>query len=33
MHIDEFIATYTPLEVEKVERRDVLGRFQNKLAI
>ena len=30
MHIDEFVQQYTPLEVEKVERKDVVGRFQNK---
>ena len=33
MHIDEFIKTYTESEVEKVERRDVLTRFQNKTAM
>jgi len=33
MHIDEFIKTYTEGEVEKVERRDVLTRFQNKTAM
>jgi hypothetical protein len=33
MHIDEFIQMYTPTEVEKIERRDVLKRFQNKMAI
>ena len=28
MHIDDFIESYTPLELEKMERRnDVLGRF------
>ena len=27
MHIDEFINQYTPMEVEKIERRDVLARF------
>ena len=31
MHIDDFIELYTPLEVEKIERRDVIGRFSNKL--
>ena len=31
MHIDDFIEAYTPLEVEKIERRDVFDRFQNKL--
>ena len=30
MHIDEFIHQYTPLEVEKVERKDVAGRFHTK---
>ena len=33
MHIEEFIKQYTQTEVEKVERRDVLARFQNKCAI
>ena len=33
MHIDEFIKQYTQQEVEKVERKDVLSRFQNKLAV
>ena len=33
MHIDEFIYQYTQVEVDKVERRDVLARFQNKTAI
>jgi len=33
MHIDEFIKSYTNTEVEKIERRDVLERFQNKAAI
>lgn len=27
MHIDDFIEAYTPLEVEKIERRDVVSRF------
>lgn len=27
MHIDDFIELYTPQEVEKIERRDVIGRF------
>ena len=33
MHIDEFIRQYTPQEVEKIERKDVLARFSNKLAV
>jgi hypothetical protein len=33
MHIDEFIRQYTTQEVEKVERKDALSRFQNKLAV
>jgi len=33
MHIDDFITQYTPNEVEKIERKDVLGRFVNKQAI
>ena len=33
MHIDEFIMQYTHSEVEKIERRDVLARFQNKIAV
>ena len=32
MHIDDFIDAYTPLEVERIERRDVVSRFQNKIA-
>ena len=27
MHIDEFIKQYTPSEVDKIERKDVLNRF------
>jgi len=30
LHIDEFIYTYTQQEVDKLDRRDVLNRFQNK---
>ena len=33
MHIDEFIYQYTQSEVDRIERRDVLARFQNKTAI
>ena len=33
MHIEEFIAQYTQQEAEKIERRDVLSRFQQKSAI
>ena len=33
MHIDEFIQQYTPSEVEKIERRDVIERFQNKIKV
>ena len=33
MHIDEFIRQYTPEEVEKISRRDVLERFANKASI
>ena len=33
MHIDEFIQQYTTTEREKIERRDVLARFQNKSAV
>ena len=31
MKIEDFIQLYTPEEVEKTKRRDVVGRFQNKL--
>lgn len=31
MHIDEFLETYTDQEVQKIERRDVISRFHNKL--
>lgn len=33
MHIDEFIKKYTETEVEKVERRSTLDKFQNKMTI
>jgi hypothetical protein len=33
MHIDEFVEQFTDSELEKVERRDVLSRFQNKIAV
>ena len=33
MHIDQFIEQYTQGEVEKVERKDPLARFVNKLTI
>jgi hypothetical protein len=33
MHIDEFILQYTNTEQEKIERRDVLERFQNKSVV
>ena len=33
MHIEEFIHQYTNTEVEKVERKDVLHRFQQKTAV
>ena len=33
MGIDEFLATYTPGELEKLERRDPLKRFAEKVAI
>ena len=33
MAIREFIRMYTPQEVEKVERRNVVGRFANKTAV
>ena len=31
MHIDEFIEQYTPLEVEKIERKNVINKFHNKI--
>ena len=33
MHINDFIEQYSATELEKIERRDVISRFQNKLAI
>ena len=33
MGIDEFLSSYTPLELEKLERRDPLKRFAEKVAI
>lgn len=33
MHIDDFIEQYSPQEADKIERRDVVSRFQNKLSI
>ena len=30
MFIKDFIEQYTPTEVEKIARKDVMGRFQNK---
>ena len=33
MHIDEFIEKYTELEVDKIQRRDVVERFNNKLMV
>ena len=33
MHIDEFIHQYTPLEVDKIERTDVIERFSMKQKI
>ena len=33
MGIDEFLQNYTPLELEKLERRDPLKRFAEKVAI
>ena len=32
-HIDEFLDQYTPLELEKLERKDPLKRFSEKIAI
>jgi chromosome segregation ATPase len=31
MHISEFIDAYTPSEVDKIERKDTMSRFQQKL--
>lgn len=33
MHIEEFVKTFTEIELEKVERRDALHRFREKLAV
>ena len=33
MHIDEFVQQYTQTEADKIERRDVIARFQNKSAV
>ena len=33
MGIDEFLQNYTPLELEKLERRDPLKRFAEKVAL
>ena len=33
MHIDDFIEQYTEQEVEKIERRDVVTRYGNKLQL
>ena len=33
MSVDEFMEQYTPLELEKLERRDPLKRFAEKVAI
>ena len=33
MHIDEFIDVYTQSEIDKVERKDTVTRFMNKLNI
>ena len=33
MGIDEFLEQYTPLELEKIDRRDPLKRFAEKVAI
>ena len=30
MNIDDFIEQYTPLELEKIERKNALTRFSNK---
>ena len=31
MHIDEFIKQYTASEVERIERKNVMGRFKNQM--
>ena len=33
MKIEDFIALYTPEEVEKLKRKDIVGRFQNTLGV
>ena len=33
MHIDDFIEQYTPLEVDKIERKNALTRFSNKIKV
>lgn len=33
MHIEDFINQYTAAEVERIERKDVISRFSNKIAI
>jgi len=33
MHIADFIYQYTESEVEKIERKDVVGRFKQKIAL
>jgi hypothetical protein len=33
MQIEEFIKQYTMLEVDKIERKDVLQKFMNKATI
>ena len=33
LSIDEFLDQYTPLELEKIERRDPLKRFSEKIAV
>ena len=33
MSIDEFIDQYTPVELEKLERRDPLRRFTERVAV
>ena len=31
LHIDDFLEQYTQLEVDKIQRKDVLARFENKI--
>jgi hypothetical protein len=33
LSIDEFLDTYTPLELEKIERKDPLKKFSEKMAV